>query len=98
MTVHFSSRVDISAPNPIAAAQASAATAGITLGKLNDSNPTRHGLAPQEIPNVYEANPRDHGRAGGSWRLHRNRFSVTTPTRHGGDHRAGVRRGAPPRG
>ncbi len=25
-------------------------------------------------------------------------FSVTTPTRHGGDHRAGVRRGAPPRG
>ena len=58
MTVHFSSRVDISAPNPIAAAQASAATAGIALGKLNDSNPTRHGLAPQEIPNVYEANPR----------------------------------------
>lgn len=58
MTVHFSSRVDISAPNPIAAAQASAATAGITLGKLNDSNPTRHGLASQEIPNVYEANPR----------------------------------------
>ncbi|EEP20701.1 pyridoxal phosphate-dependent aminotransferase [Bifidobacterium angulatum] len=58
MTVHFSSRVDISAPNPIAAAQASAATAGITLGKLSDSNPTRHGLAPQEIPNVYEANPR----------------------------------------
>lgn len=58
MTVHFSSRVDISAPNSIAAAQASAATAGITLGKLNDSNPTRHGLAPQEIPNVYEANPR----------------------------------------
>lgn len=58
MTVHFSSRVDISAPNPIAAVQASAATAGITLGKLNDSNPTRHGLAPQEIPNVYEANPR----------------------------------------
>lgn len=58
MTVHFSSRVDISALNPIAAAQASAATAGITLGKLNDSNPTRHGLAPQEIPNVYEANPR----------------------------------------
>jgi aspartate/methionine/tyrosine aminotransferase len=58
MTVHFSSRVDISAPNPIAAAQASAATAGITLGKLNDSNPSRHGLAPQEIPNVYEANPR----------------------------------------
>ena len=58
MTVHFSSRVDISAPNPIAAAQASAATAGITLGKLNASTPTRHGLAPQEIPNVYEANPR----------------------------------------
>ena len=58
MTVHFSSRVDISEPNPIAAAQAKAAAAGVTLGKLNDSNPTRHGLAPQEIPGVYEANPR----------------------------------------
>ncbi len=58
MTVHFSSRVDISAPNPIAAAQVKAAADGITLGKLNDSNPTRHGLAPQEIPSIYEANPR----------------------------------------
>ena len=58
MTVHFSSRVDISEPNPIAVAQAKAAAAGITLGRLNDSNPTRHGLAPQEIPGVYEANPR----------------------------------------
>lgn len=58
MTVHFSSRVDISAPNPIAAAQAKAKEQGIELGKLNDSNPTRHGLAPDLIPNVYEANPR----------------------------------------
>ena len=58
MTVHFSSRVDISEPNPIAVAQAKATAAGITLGRLNDSNPTRHGLAPQEIPGVYEANPR----------------------------------------
>ncbi len=60
MTVHFSSRVDISArtrsppPRP--------RRGGITLGKLNDSNPTRHGLAPREIPNVYEANPRGQRR------------------------------------
>ncbi|WP_193316194.1 pyridoxal phosphate-dependent aminotransferase [Bifidobacterium cebidarum] len=58
MTVHFSSRVDISAPNPIAAAEAQAKVRGITLGKLNDSNPTRHGLAPALVPNVYTADPR----------------------------------------
>ena len=58
MTVHFSSRVDISEPNPIAAVQAKAAADGIALGKLNDSNPTRHGLAPKEIPSIDEANPR----------------------------------------
>ncbi|KAB7791463.1 pyridoxal phosphate-dependent aminotransferase [Bifidobacterium leontopitheci] len=58
MTVHFSSRVDISAPNPIAAAEAQARADGITLGKLNDSNPTRHGLAPAQVPSVYTADPR----------------------------------------
>lgn len=58
MTVHFSSRVDISAPNPIAAAEAQAKAQGIALGKLNDSNPTRHGLAPALVPSIYTADPR----------------------------------------
>lgn len=58
MSVHFSSRVDISDPNPIAAAEAAARTNGTALGKLNDSNPTRHGLAPALVPNVYTADPR----------------------------------------
>ncbi|PJM78204.1 aminotransferase [Bifidobacterium felsineum] len=56
--MHFSSRVDISAPNPIASAEAQAKAQGITLGKLNDSNPTRHGLAPTLVPSVYTADPR----------------------------------------
>ncbi|KFI93066.1 aminotransferase [Bifidobacterium saguini DSM 23967] len=56
--MHFSSRVDISAPNPIAAAEAQAKAQGIMLGKLNDSNPTRHGLAPALVPSVYTADPR----------------------------------------
>ena len=58
MTVHFSSRVDLSAPNPIAVAEAQAKTNGIVLGKLNDSNPTRHGLAPALVPGEYSADPR----------------------------------------
>ena len=58
MTVHFSSRVDISAPNPIAAAELAAKQQGIILGKLNDSNPTRHGLAPELVPSIYTADPR----------------------------------------
>ncbi|NEG70214.1 pyridoxal phosphate-dependent aminotransferase [Bifidobacterium sp. BRDM6] len=33
-------------------------TAGIVLDKLNDSNPTRHGLAPASLPAVYGAEPR----------------------------------------
>ena len=53
MSVHFSSRVDISAPNPIAAAEAAAKANGIALSKLNDSNPTRHGLAPGGAERVY---------------------------------------------
>lgn len=56
--MHFSSRVDISAPNPIAAAEAAAKANGIALSKLNDSNPTRHGLAPELVPSVYTADPR----------------------------------------
>lgn len=58
MSVHFSSRVDISEPNPIAAAEAAAKANGTVLDKLSDSNPTRHGLAPELVPNVYTADPR----------------------------------------
>ena len=56
--VRFSSRVDISEPNPIAQAEAVARRNGIALGKLNDSNPTRHGLAPVQVPGTYAADPR----------------------------------------
>ena len=56
--MRFSSRVDISDPNPIATAEAAARADGIALGKLNDSNPTRHGLAPVLVPEVYTADPR----------------------------------------
>ena len=53
-TMRFSSRVDISEPNPIAKAKAN----GITLGKLNDSNPTKHALASELLPDIYGAEPR----------------------------------------
>lgn len=56
--MRFSSRVDISDPNPIARAEAQAAAQGVALGKLNDSNPTRHGLGPAAIPGAYAAQPR----------------------------------------
>ena len=56
--MHFSSRVDISEPNPIAVEEAAAKRQGVTLGKLNDSNPTRHGLAPASVPEVYSAEPK----------------------------------------
>ena len=58
-TMRFSSRVDISEPNPIAKAEAEAKTSGITLGKLNDSDPTKHALAPELLPDIYGAEP--HG-------------------------------------
>lgn len=54
----FSSRVDISEPNPIAKAEAEAKANGITLGKLNDSNPTKHALASELLPDIYGAEPR----------------------------------------
>lgn len=57
-TMRFSSRVDISEPNPIAKAEAEAKANGITLGKLNDSNPTKHALASELLPDVYGAEPR----------------------------------------
>mgnify|MGYP000080461615 CR=1 FL=1 len=56
--MRFSSRVDISEPNPIAVEEAAAKRQGVTLGKLNDSNPTRHGLAPASVPEVYSAEPK----------------------------------------
>ena len=58
VAMRFSTRVDISDPNPIAAAEAGARRAGRPLGKLNDSNPTRHGLAPALVTEVYTADPR----------------------------------------
>lgn len=57
-TMRFSSRVDISEPNPIAKAEAKAKANGITLGKLNDSNPTKHALASELLPDIYGAEPR----------------------------------------
>ena len=57
-TMRFSSRVDISEPNPIANAEAEAKANGITLGKLNDSNPTKHALASELLPDIYGAEPR----------------------------------------
>ena len=57
-TMRFSSRVDISEPNPIAKAEAEAKANGFTLGKLNDSNPTKHALASELLPDIYGAEPR----------------------------------------
>ena len=57
-TMRFSSRVDISEPNPIAKAEAEAKANGITLGKLNDSNPTKHALASELLADIYGAEPR----------------------------------------
>lgn len=57
-TMRFSSRVDISEPNPIAKAEAEAKANGVTLGKLNDSNPTKHALASELLPDIYGAEPR----------------------------------------
>lgn len=57
-TMRFSSRVDISEPNPIAKAEAEAKANGITLGKLNDSNTTKHALASELLPDIYGAEPR----------------------------------------
>lgn len=57
-TMRFSSRVDISEPNPIAKAEAEAKANGITLGKLNDSNPTKHALVSELLPDIYGAEPR----------------------------------------
>ena len=56
--MRFSSRVDVSEPNPIILAQRKAVAKGIKLTKLNDSNPTVHSLAPKCLSERYAANPR----------------------------------------
>lgn len=56
--MRFSSRVDVSEPNPIILAQRKAIFNGVKLTKLNDSNPTSHGLAPQCLSECYTADPR----------------------------------------
>lgn len=56
--MRFSSRVDVSEPNSIILAQRKAIFNGVKLTKLNDSNPTSHGLAPQCLSGRYTADPR----------------------------------------
>ena len=58
MTVHFSSRVGSRTLNPIAIAELQAKSDGRVLEKLNDSNPTRHGLSSDLVPWEYTAEPR----------------------------------------
>lgn len=56
--MRFSSRVGSTKLNPIAQAEAEARNRGIALGSVNDSNPTKHGLAPSQVPGIYTAEPR----------------------------------------
>ena len=56
--MRFSSRVDVSEPNPIILAQRKAVSKGIKLTKLNDSNPTAHNLAPSCLSGRYTADAR----------------------------------------
>lgn len=56
--MRFSSRVDMGEPNAIAQAEIAVARHGTELRKLNDSNPTRFGLAPHILSEEYDANPR----------------------------------------
>ncbi|WEV66712.1 pyridoxal phosphate-dependent aminotransferase [Bifidobacterium sp. ESL0769] len=56
--MRFSSRVGSTKLNPIAQAEAAARSRGIALNTVNDSNPTKHGLAPKAVPGVYTAEPR----------------------------------------
>ena len=57
-TMRFSSRFDISEPKPFAKPEAEAKANGNTLGKHNDSNPTKHALASELLPDIYGAEPR----------------------------------------
>ncbi|KFI46690.1 Aspartate/methionine/tyrosine aminotransferase [Bifidobacterium bohemicum] len=56
--IRFSSRVGSETLNVIARAEAVARADGRTLVSVNDSNPTRHGLAPDQVPGAYVADPR----------------------------------------
>ena len=56
--MHFSRRTGSDRPNRIALAESEARACGLRLDRLNDSNPTRFGLAPSFLPQVYEAEPR----------------------------------------
>ncbi|WP_416516906.1 pyridoxal phosphate-dependent aminotransferase [Bifidobacterium asteroides] len=56
--MHFSHRTGSDRPNRIALSESEAQAHGLKLDKLNDSNPTRFGLAPAFLPQVYEAEPR----------------------------------------
>ena len=56
--IRFSSRTVPFEPNPIALAEADMNRAGRTLRKLNDSNPTKHGLGPKSIEGAYDADPK----------------------------------------
>ena len=56
--MHFSRRTGSDRPNRIAVAESEARVHGLKLDRLNDSNPTRFGLAPAFLPQVYEAEPR----------------------------------------
>jgi alanine-synthesizing transaminase len=56
--IHFSSRVGPEQCNSIAQAEMFVRAGGHKLVSVNDSNPTRHGLAPREVPSFYTADPR----------------------------------------
>ena len=58
--IHYSHRVDVSAPNPIIALQRKMKADGVELRQLNDSNPTHHGLGLKAdyITEQYNARPR----------------------------------------
>lgn len=56
--MHFSSRIAYGSINPIAAEEAFDRSQGITFSKLNDANPTLHGLAPSMLSATYRADPR----------------------------------------
>ncbi|MFT9282840.1 pyridoxal phosphate-dependent aminotransferase [Bifidobacterium sp.] len=56
--MHFSSRVEYGSLNPIAREEQEERGKGKRFSKLNDANPTIHGLAPEILPGPYHADPR----------------------------------------
>ncbi|MFT8703799.1 pyridoxal phosphate-dependent aminotransferase [Bifidobacterium aquikefiricola] len=56
--MHFSSRVEYGGLNPIADEEAKDRSRGVQFSKLNDANPTIHGLAPETLSDPYKADPR----------------------------------------